>query len=58
MTRQELDELKDRLYILGETVTEVELELADDADNDRRLLRILVDAAKHAASGLCAPHSP
>ena len=52
MTRQELDELRDRLYLLSETVKEVERDLADDeADDERRLLNALLDAATQAVSG-------
>ena len=56
VTRHELDELRDRLSYLGDTVAEVERDLAD-ADAGR-LLDILVDAAKHAGLPLRATHGP
>jgi len=49
VTRQELDALRDRLYELAETVKDVEHDLTDDAaDDERRLLDILLYAAKQA----------
>ena len=49
MTRQELNELRDRLYVLAETVKDVERDLTDDdADDERRLLNVLLYAAKQA----------
>jgi hypothetical protein len=49
VTRQELDELRDRLFLLAETVKDVEQDLTDDdADDERRLLNILLYAAKQA----------
>jgi hypothetical protein len=49
VTRQELNELRDRLYELAETVKDVEQDLTDDAaDDERRLLNILLYAAKQA----------
>ena len=49
VTRQELDGLRDRLYELAETVKDVEQDLTDDAaDDERRLLNILLYAAKQA----------
>ena len=49
VTRQELDELRDRLYELAATVKDVEQDLTDDAaDDERRLLNILLYAAKQA----------
>jgi hypothetical protein len=49
VTRQELDELRDRLFVLAETVKDVERDLTDDdADDERRLLNILLYAAKQA----------
>ena len=49
MTRQELHELRDRLYVLAETVKDVERDLTDDAaDDERRLLNVLLYAAKQA----------
>ena len=45
MTRQELNELKDRLYVLAETVKDVEADLTDDeSDDERRLLNVLLYA--------------
>ena len=50
VTRQELNELQDRLYLLAETVKDVERDLTDDAaDDERRLLNILLYAAKQAS---------
>ena len=49
VTRQELNELRDRLYLLGEAVKDVERDLTDDdADDERRLLNVLLYAAKQA----------
>jgi hypothetical protein len=49
VTRQELDELQDRLFLLAETVNDVERDLTDDdADDERRLLNVLLYAAKQA----------
>ena len=49
VTRQELDGLRDRLYELAETVKDVEQDLTDDdADDERRLLNVLLYAAKQA----------
>jgi hypothetical protein len=49
VTRQELNELRDRLYVLAETVKDVEKDLTDDeADDERRLLNVLLYAAKQA----------
>jgi len=51
MSRQELNELRDRLFELAETVKDVEHDLTDDAaDDERRLLNILLYAAKQATS--------
>jgi len=51
VTRQELNELKDRLFLLAETVKDVERDLTDDdADDERRLLNVLLYAAKQATS--------
>ena len=49
VTRQELNELRDRLFVLAETVKDVEHDLTDDAaDDERRLLNVLLYAAKQA----------
>jgi hypothetical protein len=49
VTRQELDELQDRLFLLAATVKDVERDLTDDAEDDeRRLLNVLLYAAKQA----------
>jgi len=48
VTRQELHELKDRLYLLAQTVDDVERDLTDDEDDERRLLNVLLYAAKQA----------
>jgi hypothetical protein len=49
ITRAELNELKDRLYVLAETVNDVEKDLTDDAaDDERRLLNVLLYAVKEA----------
>jgi hypothetical protein len=49
VTRQELHDVQDRLYVLAETVKDVERDLTDDdADDERRLLNILLYAAKQA----------
>lgn len=49
MTRHELNELRDRLFVLAETVKDVERDLTDDAaDDERRLLNVLLYAAKQA----------
>jgi hypothetical protein len=51
MTRQELHELRDRLYLLAQTVEDVERDLTDDdADDERRLLNVLLYAAKQAST--------
>jgi len=51
VTRQELNELRDKLFVLGETVKDVERDLTDDdADDERRLLNLLLYAAKQATS--------
>ena len=51
VTRQELNELRDRLFVLAETVKDVEHDLTDDADDDeRRLLNVLLYAAKQATT--------
>ena len=51
MTRQELNELRDRLFVLAETVKDVEHDLTDDdADDERRLLNVLLYAAKQATA--------
>jgi hypothetical protein len=49
ITRAELNELRDRLFVLSETVKDVEADLTDDpADDERRLLNVLLYAAKQA----------
>ena len=49
LTRSELNELRDRLFVLSETVKDVEADLTDDpADDERRLLNVLLYAAKQA----------
>jgi hypothetical protein len=49
VTREELNERKDRLFVLAETVKDVEHDLTDDAaDDERRLLNVLLYAAKQA----------
>ncbi len=59
MTRQELDELRDRLYVLSETVKEVERDLADDeTDDGRRLLNVLLDAASQSVSESASAPAP
>jgi hypothetical protein len=51
LSRTELNELRDRLYVLGETVKDVEADLTDDeADDERRLLNVLLYAAKQAVA--------
>jgi hypothetical protein len=51
VTRAELNELRDRLYVLGETVKDVEADLTDDeADDERRLLNVLLYAVKQAVA--------
>jgi hypothetical protein len=51
VTRQELHEVRDRLYELAETVKDVERDLTDDpADDERRLLNVLLYAAKQACA--------
>jgi hypothetical protein len=51
VTRQELDELKDRLYLLAKTLEDVERDLSDDeADDERRLLNVLLYAARQATT--------
>jgi hypothetical protein len=53
ITRQELNELKDRLYVLAETVKDVEADLTDDeSDDERRLLNLVLYATKQATTGL------
>jgi hypothetical protein len=49
VTRQELNELRDRLFVLAESVKDVEHDLTDDAaDDERRLLNVVLYAAKQA----------
>ena len=49
MTRTELNELRDRLFVLAETLKDVEADLTDDeADDERRLLNVLLYAARQA----------
>ena len=49
ITRTELNELRDRLFVLSETVKDVEADLTDDAaDDERRLLNVLLYAARQA----------
>jgi hypothetical protein len=60
VTREELEGLRDRLYMLQCAVDDVERELADsdsddedgdeDGDDMRRALQWLLDAARHAVS--------
>ena len=51
ITRAELNELRDRLYVLSETLKDVEADLTDDeADDERRLLNVLLYAAKQAVA--------
>lgn len=54
VTRDELEGLRDRLYVLQCAVEDVEHDLAnrDDAEGDetQRALEWLLDAAKHAVS--------
>ena len=51
VTRQELHELRDRLYLLAQTVDDVERDLTDDpADDERRLLNVLLYAARQATA--------
>jgi hypothetical protein len=50
ITRAELNELRDRLFVLSETVKDVEADLTDDeADDERRLLNVLLYAARQAS---------
>ena len=49
ISRTELNELRDRLFVLSETVKDVEADLTDDAaDDERRLLNVLLYAARQA----------
>ena len=49
ITRAELNELRDRLFVLSETLKDVEADLTDDAaDDERRLLNVLLYATKQA----------
>ena len=51
VTRQELNELRDRMYLLAKAVEDVEQDLTDDAaDDERRLLNSLLYACKQAVS--------
>jgi len=51
ITRTELNELRDRLFVLAETLKDVEADLTDDeADDERRLLNVLLYAAKQAVA--------
>ena len=57
VTRQELNELRDRLYVLAETLKDVEKDLTDDeaddeADDERRPLNVLLYATNQATTGL------
>ena len=57
MTREQLDELRDRLYLLAQTVEDVERDLTDDdADDERRLLNVLLYAAE-TSNGLLGPEA-
>jgi hypothetical protein len=52
ITRAELNELRDRLYVLSETLKDVEQDLTDDeADDERRHLNALIYAVKLATAG-------
>ena len=52
ITRAELNELRDRIYVLSETLKDVENDLSDDeADDERRLLNQLLYAVKLATAG-------
>ena len=51
LSRSELNELRDRLFVLSETLKDVEADLTDDeADDERRLLNVLLYAAKQAVA--------
>ena len=51
VTRQELDELKDRIFVLAKTLEDVEQDLTDDdADDERRLLNVLLYAVRQAVA--------
>ena len=51
VTRQELDELKDRIFVLAKTLEDVENDLTDDeADDERRLLNVLLYATRQAVA--------
>ena len=51
ITRSELNELRDRLFVLAETIKDVEADLTDDAaDDERRLLNVLLYAARQAVA--------
>ena len=53
VTRKELNELRDRLYVLTETLKDVEQDLTDDeADDERRHLNVLLYAVRQAITGL------
>jgi len=52
ITRAELNELRDRMYVLSETLKDIENDLSDDeADDERRLLNQLMFAVKQAVGG-------
>ena len=52
ITRTELNELRDRMYVLAETLKDVEQDLTDDeADDERRHLNTLIYAVKQAVGG-------
>ena len=51
VTRQELNDLRDRLFVLSDTVKDVERDLTDDpSDDERRLLNVLLYAARQATA--------
>ena len=49
ITRTEVNELRDRMYVLAETLKDIENDLSDDeADDERRHLNTLIYAVKQA----------
>ena len=51
VTRRELDELRDRMYVLAQTLQDVERDLvAGKPDDEARILGVLVEACRTACS--------
>ena len=51
VTREELESLRDRLFVLGCAVEDIEREQKDGMNKDRQMLRELLDAARECLNG-------